>query len=501
VVRASGSYPLCQGFDSLHRHRFFLLLPFAALGILTALGACRDTSAVANSAEEETELARAKADAEELLSARLLAPDSSLSVRLRAIRGLVEMGRLDKLRGALRELPVDQARVLVESSVPNVTWLAMASSVPDGRLRQPQVFAKDALLLLDEWMSPDVRRDARAVVVRWFAVDPTNRAAQGDVPLARADVAIRTAVAGLISLRGAKRWSELPAIASLALSVGTDADRRRLRAEAVDEFLRAPFGTPQERAEARAGVLAALRGLSGDAAALKAGLQGRPLPEPDNAPLADLAELRAALAAIVASAAEPAARRNDAAQKLEELGAPLRPLGLVAVVADEAAPVELRAALAGRLAREGEPAAAAAAALATDPAVFAAAAGKLSWVKMGGGTVPFAQALAAQQERLASLPGRCAAVVDALSAMGPRRSATAATLLLGTADPFIMSLGVAVLARVGTPEHSSALEEWQGSKERSACWPERTLGEAVGSALEEIAKRGTAAGPPVAGDE
>ncbi|MBI5488249.1 MAG: hypothetical protein HY905_13025 [Deltaproteobacteria bacterium] len=471
----------------------------AALAALAA--ACHGPAPAANSPEEEVELARAKTNAADLLRARLVDPASPASVRLRAIRGLVEVGRVDQLRQALRELPADQARVLVEQSVPNITWLAMASSVPDGRLRQSQVFAKDALLMIGEWMSPAVRRDATAVVVRWFVSDPVRRADQGSIPLARLESGLRTAVAEGLTLGKAKIWSDVPAIAALVMSIGSDPDRKRLREEAADAYVRAPWATPEQRAETRAGVLAALRGLSGDAAALKAGQQGRPLPEPDNAPLADLAGLREKLAAVIRAPAEPVAARLEALSKMLEVGYPLRPHGLLDVVTDEKGPVEVRAAVAAQLCREGDPAAAAAAALAVPAEVFAATAPNLRHVKIAGQIPAFAEALAAGRERIASLTGRCDALVDALAGMGPRRSATTAGLLLAGGDSFIMSFGVAVLARVGTPDDKEALSALTDSEESTACWPDRTVGQMAAQALEQIAGRGEAPGTSAAGDE
>ncbi|MBI5501135.1 MAG: hypothetical protein HY907_12890 [Deltaproteobacteria bacterium] len=477
-------------------------VPLALLAALAASApACGDRASAANSPEEEVELARAKNGAAEILRARLVDPASPASVRLRAIRGLVEVGRVDQLRQALRELPAGQARVLVEQSVPNITWLAMASSVPDGHLRQSQVFAKDALLMIGEWMSPAVRRDATTVAVRWFTADPVRRADQGSIPLARLEPGLRTAVAQGLTLARAKVWSDVAAIAALAMSIGSDPDRKRLRQEAADAYVRAPWATPEQRAETRSGILAALRGLSGDAAALKAGQQGRPLPEPDNAPLADLAGLREKLANVIRAPAEPVAARLEALAKMLEVGYPLRPHGLLDVVTDESGPAEVRAAVAAQLCREGDPAAAAAAALATPDGVFAAAAPFLRHVKMAGQIPAFAAALATGRERLVSLRGRCDALVDALAGMGPRRSATAAGLLLAGDDSFIMSFGVAVLARVGTPDDKEALSELTGSEEPTACWPDRTVGQLATQALEQIAGRGEAPGTPAAGDE
>lgn len=501
MVRASGSYPLCQGFESLHRHRSFCLPVLLAAACCLATSACGGDDGEATSPEEQVELARARADAPDVLRARLVAPDASLSVRLRAMRGLVEMGRVDQLRAGLRQLPIEQATRLVELLVPNLTWLAMAGSVPEGRLRQPQIFAKDALLLLEEWMSPGVRRDTRAVVVRWFAADLPQRAATGDMPLARCDPAVRTAVAAAVSLRTARRWSDYPALAQAVLQIGTDADRLRLRAEAAELFRTAPFDSPQERAETRAGVLAALRGLSGDVAALKAAAGGRTPVNPDNALLADLTGLRDALAAEVRDAGREVRLRSVALARLRELGFPLRPLGLGALVLDESTPAVLRAELAGPLTREGDGAVAAAAALAAEAEVFAAAAPALRFVKIQGEILVFARALAAAAPRLAALPGRCGAVVDALASMAPRRSATAATLLLESGDPFIMAFGVEVLARVGTTDHASALAALRTSSQRSACWPERTLAELAQHALEAISSRGATPIAVEAGDD
>jgi len=453
------------------------------------------------SPEEQVELARSRADAPDFLRARLVAPDASLSVRLRAMRGLVEMGRVDQLRGGLRQLPIEQAARLVELLVPNLTWLAMAGSVPEGRLRQPQIFAKDALLLLEEWMSPGLRRETRGVVVRWFTADLPQRAATGEMPLARCDPAVRTAVAAAVSLRGARRWSDYPALAQAVLQLGTDADRLRLRAEAAELFRTAPFDSPAERAETRAGVLAALRGLSGDVAALKAAAGGQTPVNPDNHLLADLGELRDALVLEVRDAARDPRSRSVALARLLELGFPLRPSGLGALVLAEDTPAALRADLAGPLTREGDGAVAAAAALAPDPAIFAAAAPALRFVKIQGEILVFARALAAAAPRLAALPGRCDAVVDALAGMAPRRSATAANLLLESGDPFIMALGVEVLARVGTPDHAAALAAFRSSSQRSACWPERTLGELAQRAVEAISSRGATPIAVEAGDD
>ena len=97
MVRASGSYPLCQGFKSLHRH-LFLWIHFLAAFLAGAAPACGGDSVSGDSPEEEVELARAKADAADILRRRLVDAESSLSVRLRAIRGLVEGGRVDQLR-------------------------------------------------------------------------------------------------------------------------------------------------------------------------------------------------------------------------------------------------------------------------------------------------------------------------------------------------------------------------------------------------------------------
>gem|GEM_PF-2315315 len=501
MVRASGSYPLCQGFESLHRHRslvrFVLLVGVCGPVVPSCDGGVEELY----SPEEQVELARSRADAPEVLRTRLVDPDASLSVRLRAMRGLVEMGRLDQLRSGLRQLAVEQARGLVERVVPNLTWLAMAGSVPEGRLRQPQIFAKDALLLLEEWMSPALRREGRAVVVRWFAADLPARAATGEMPLARCDPAVRAAVAAAVSLRSARRWSDYPAIAAAVLQFGTDADRLRLRAEAAELFRTAPFDSPQERAETRAGVLAALRGLSGDAAALKAAASGTAPGNPDNRRLADLTDLRDALVGEVRDPAREPRSRSVALARLLELGFPLRPLGLGALVLDENTPAALRADLAGPLTREGDGAVAAAAALALDPAIFAAAAPRLRYVKIQGEILVFARALAAAAPRLAALPGRCEAVVEALAGMAPRRSATAASLLLESGDPFIMALGVAVLGRVGTPDHVAALAAFRTSSQRSACWPERTLGELAQRAVEAISARGATTIAVEAGDD
>jgi hypothetical protein len=500
VVRASGSYPLCQGFESLHRH-LSIRRPAVLAALAAAVLACQGAADETDSPEEEVELARAKAGAGELLQGFLIAKDASLSVRLRAIRGLVESGRIDLLRRGLRLLPADQARVLVEQSVSNLTWLTMAGAVPDRRLRRPQVFAKDALLLLDEWMSPEVRRDARAVVVRWFLQDLPGRAGEGEVPLGRADGAVRTSVLASATLRNARSWSEIDAIAALALSAGTPTDRQRLRDEAAEMFVRAPYATPEARAEVRSGVLAALRGLSGDGAALKAGQAGKPLLAADNRVLADLASMRDALAALVRTASEPEELRLGAVTKLRELAFPLRPLGLSPVVADEAVPAPVRAALAAGLVEEGDAESSAAAVLAREPEVFAAVAGRLRQVKIVGQILPFARLVGAGADRLLSLPGRCDALVDALAAMGPRRAATAASLLLGSEDPFIMSLAVEVFARVGTSERASELEAHRGSKARTACWSDRTVGDQVARALAAIASRGGAGGATEAGDE
>lgn len=467
--------------------------------LLTAT--CRADDESAASPEEQIELARSRADAPDFLRARLVAADSSLSVRLRAMRGLVEMGRIDQLRQGLRELPLDQAGRLVELLVPNLTWMAMAASVPEGRLRQPQIFAKDALLLLEEWMSPGVRRETRAVAVRWFAADLPQRSATGDMPLPRCDPAVRNAVAAAVSLRSARRWSDHPVLAQTVLQLGTDADRRRLRDEAAELFRTTPFDTPAERAEARAGVLAALRGLSGDAAALKVGLQGRTPVNPDNSVVADLTGLREALAAEVRDATREPRLRSAALARLRELGFALRPLQLGAVVADERAPTALRVELAEPLTREGDGTAAAAAALAAAPEVFAAAAPALRHVKIQGEILVFARALAAAAARLPELPGRCAAVTDALAAMAPRRSASAARLLLESGDPFIMAFGAEVLARVGTPDDTSALAAFQRSDQRSTCWPDQTLAVQAARALEAISSRGATPIAVEAGDD
>jgi hypothetical protein len=308
-------------------------------------------------------------------------------------------------------------------------------------------------------------------------------------------------VAERLTLRRARTWSDVTAIAALAVTIGTDADRRRLREEAADAYVEAPWGTPEQRAETRSGVLAALRGLSGDALALKAGQQGRPLESPDNGPLADLAGLREKLAAVLRSADRPAATRLEALSKMLEVGYPLRPHDMIGVVADEAQPVEVRSAVAAQLCREGEPNGAVAAVLANPPEVFAEAAPFLRHVKIGGQLPAFAEVLASQRERLLSLPGRCDALVEALASMGPRRSASAAGLLLGSEDSFIMSFGVAVLARVGTPENEEALSALVDSEESAACWPARTIGQLAAAALEQIVGRGAAPGAPTAGDE
>jgi hypothetical protein len=321
------------------------------------------------------------------------------------------------------------------------------------------------------------------------------------VPLARVDVAVRISVAASATLRTARRWSELDAIAALVLSVGTDADRKRLRDEAAELFVRAPYATPELRAEVRSGILAALRGLSGDGAALKAGQAGQPLLDADNRVLADLTSMRDALAALVRTASEPEELRRDAVTKLRELGFPLRPLGLSPLVADDAVPAQVRTALAAGLVEEGDADSSAAAVLAREPEVFAAVAGRLRQVKIVGQILPFARLVAGQADRLLSIPGRCDALVEALAAMGPRRAATAASLLLGSEDPFIMSLAVEVLARVGTPERTSELEAHRGSKARTVCWPDRTLGDQVARALAAIASRGGAGGATEAGDE
>ncbi|MBN1773489.1 MAG: hypothetical protein JXB32_19665 [Deltaproteobacteria bacterium] len=463
--------------------------------------ACGGDGEESASPEEQVELARSRADAPDFLRARLVAADSSLSVRLRAMRGLVEMGRIDQLRHGLRELPIEQATRLVETLVPNLTWLAMAGSVPEGRLRQPQIFAKDALLLLEEWMSPGVRRETRAVAVRWFAADLPQRAGSGDMPLARCDPAVRNAVAAVVSLRTARRWSDYPALTQATLQLGTDADRLRLREEAAELFRTAPFDTPEQRAETRAGVLAALRGLSGDAAALKVALGGRTPVNPDNALLADLTALRDALAAEVRDPTREFRPRSVALARLQELGFALRPLGLGVPAADEDTPAALRAELVEPLTREGDGAAAAAAALATAPEIFAAAAPALRFVKIQGEILVFARALAAAAPRLAGLPGRCDAVVEALAGMAPRRSASAAILLLESGDPVIMAFGVEVLARVGTPDHTSALAALRTSGQRSACWPDRTLADLATRALEAISSRGATPIAVEAGDD
>jgi hypothetical protein len=447
------------------------------------------------------ELARSRSDAPEFLRARLVAADSSLSVRLRAMRGLVETGRIDQLRQGLRALPLEQARRLVEQLVPNLTWLAMAGSVPEGRLRQSQIFAKDALLLLEEWMSPGVRREARSVAVRWFVSDLPQRSGVGEMPLPRCDPTVRNAVAAAVTLAAARRWSDYPALAQAALQLGTDGDRLRLRAQAAELFRAAPFDTPEQRAETRAGVLAALRGLSGDGPALKLALQGRTPVNPDNTLVADLTGLRDALAADVRDANRAPRDRSTALARLRDLGFVLRPLGLGPLVADETVPAALRAELAEPLTREGDGAVAAAAALAEAPEVFAAAAPALRFVKIQGEILVFARALAAAGEQLAGRPGRCAAVTDALAGMAPRRSATAAILLLESGDPFIMALGVEVLGRVGTPDHASALAAFAGSGQRSACWPDRTLAEQAQHALEAISSRGATPIAVEAGDD
>ncbi len=428
--------------------------------------------------EERIEAARARPDAADVLRAAIESAGATDVVRLRAIRGLVEAGRVDQVRKAFGRMPRGAAEALADQAARNITWLAMAASVPDGRLRQTQVRAKDALVLLEEWMSPDVRREARSVVVRWFAADLASRAKAGDVPLVRADPAVRSAVCAAASLRTARVWTDLPEIAAIVAGCGNEIDLQRLRGEAMAAFIEAPFGTPDDRQRARGGAIAAIKTLRGTF---------EPALEP--------------LAGIVRAAGEPEGRRVDAAAKLAETGLRLGALGLASIVADDEQPAALRAALGAALVSEGDGIAAAAAVSAGEPEVFDAVRKELWRVRAAGQAKVFADALAARAARLPSIPGRCDALAEALAAMGPRRSAKTAHLLLRSQNSVIMSIAIEVLARVGTAEDRGALDVLTGSRAASPCWPDRTVGGMAAGAIDVLESRGEAGPAPAAGDE
>jgi hypothetical protein len=405
-------------------------------------------------------------NAGDALLASLTDGAAGLAVRLRAVRGLVEIGQVEPVRRVLAEMPEDEARRIVSESVPFLKRLAMAGSVPDGRLREPQIFAKDALVSFETWMTPDQAAETRAVVARWFLADPIDRHLRGDVPLARAHSAVRSAVAAGLSFARLRRWDEPPALVALAVAHGSEADRARLRGEGLARYVEAPYGTPRERSELNQGLLAALRTLGFDPSAA-----------------ADR------LAADIRNVDLPESRRVEAAAKYVSLDVPLAPAGLGAVAAAPGAPASLRAVLAPPLLSEGDPETAVSLAVDADPAFFGMIGTRLSRVTDRGNLRAFLDGLAACGERLTASAGRCDAVADALAAMGPNRAARAAKRLLADADPFVVSFAVAMLARIGTSDQVPDLERVRLSRDRSPCWPDRTIGESITEAAAAMAGR------------
>jgi hypothetical protein len=72
-----------------------------SLAVLLAAASCREAADV-ESPEETVELARARQNAPDVLRRYLVSAENSLAVRLRAIRGLAEAGRVDQLRKGLQ---------------------------------------------------------------------------------------------------------------------------------------------------------------------------------------------------------------------------------------------------------------------------------------------------------------------------------------------------------------------------------------------------------------